>query len=490
MVRGMFVPETFARKTKIIGTVGPATASRETLKQVVAEGLNAVRLNFSHGNHADFERIIRDLRSIESEIGRPVGIMADVQGPKLRVGKLKGGSLQLASDDDVWITIENVEGGTQADGSVLIPTGYKDFVKDVGPGNSVLLDDGLIALKAMQREGNRLRCSVVNGGLLKENKGINVPEASFSAPSITEKDYDDILFCLEKGVDYIALSFVRSAQEVRHLKKFIESRGKRTQVLAKIEKRDALTNLEAIIDASDGILVARGDLAVEVGNERVPVLQKKIVRKCNLRGKTVIIATQMLMSMVDNPRPTRAEASDVANAIVDGTDVLMLSNETAVGRYPVDSVRMMTRITQEMELEPSPQAILYNEWQLPPEGQLAIALLQSAVRLASIVKARLIVVITQSGHSALLASKCRPRNPVVAITGSLETYRQLSLKWGVEALFMQDMESLITQTAVFEAIGQRLLSLNLCVSGDRIVITAGLPRLAHGSTNTIKVHQV
>ena len=286
------------------------------------------------------------------------------------------------------------------------------------------------------------------------------------------------------------MSFVRTAQEVRHLKKFIESRGKRIQVISKIEKRDALTNLDSIIDASDGILVARGDLAVEVGNERVPVLQKKIVRKTNLRGKSVIIATQMLMSMVDNPRPSRAEASDVANAIIDGTDAVMLSNETAVGKYPIEAVRMMARIAEEMEHEPTVQPVLYNEWQLPAGSQLAIALLQSAVRLAAIVKARMIVVITQSGQSALLVSKCRPSNDVYAITASPETYRQFSLKWGVDGLLMEDMESLMSQTAVFEAIGQRLLALNLVQTGDKIIITAGLPRLAHGSTNTIKVHQI
>lgn len=479
-----------SRRTKIIATVGPAVTSREMLEKLAVEGMDIVRLNFSHGNHAEFSRIISDLREIEKKLGKPLGIMADIQGPKLRIGKLQNGEVELPMDANVWITTQNVTGGLQ-DGKIILPTSYKDFVKDVAPGFTVLLDDGLLALRAEERESaTHLRCKVVNGGLLKQNKGINVPEAPFSARSITEKDYDDILFCVERGVDFIALSFVRTAQEVRHLKGFIQSRGKNIQVFAKVEKKDALVHLEEIIDASDGILVARGDLAVEVGNERVPVLQKKIVRKCNLRGKTVIIATQMLMSMVDNPRPTRAEASDVANAIVDGTDVLMLSNETAVGKFPVEAVRMMTRIVEEMEAEPTEQMILYNEWQLPPSGQLQIALLQSAVRLASIVKAKFMVVVTQSGQSALLASKCRPNNRVIAITGSLETYRQLSVKWGVEAILMEDMETLVSQAAVFEAVGQRLLALNLVGTGDKIVITAGLPRLAHGSTNTIKVHQI
>ncbi len=481
----------FPRRTKIVGTVGPAVDSKEWLEKLIREGMDVVRLNFSHGNHSEFSRIISEIRTLEISLGRPIGIMADIQGPKLRIGKLLNGEIDLKVGAQALVTAENVVGSIDSvTGLATIPTSYKDFVRDVAPGHSILLDDGLMTLKAIERTDKGLLCVVIDGGILKQNKGINAPEASFSARAITEKDYEDILFCVERGVDFIALSFVRTAQEVRHLKSFIASRNKKILVISKIEKREALANLDEIIEASDGILVARGDLAVEVGNERVPVLQKKIVRRCNLLGKSVIIATQMLMSMVDNPRPTRAEASDVANAILDGADALMLSNETAVGKYPVESVHMMKRIIEEMESEPSTQAILYNEWLLPPEGQLAIALLQSAVRLASIVKAKLIVVITQSGQSALLTSKCRPNNRLLAITGNLETYRQLSMKWGVEALFMEDMDSLMTQTSMFEAVGQRLLAMRLCNTGDKIVITAGLPKAAHGSTNTIKVHQI
>ena len=479
------------RRTKIVCTLGPAVASEEKLREMVRNGMDIARLNFSHGAHANFAEVIEQLRKIEKEEGKPVGILADIQGPKLRVGQLKNGSLELVAGQKVIVTTETIEGSVLATGEVLIPTAYKDFVKDVEPGHTVLLDDGLLELKAQARiSETRLQCEVVSGGLLKNNKGINVPQASFSAPSITEKDYDDILFCTDQGVDFIAMSFVRTAQEVRHLKQFLKSRGKRTQVIAKIEKPDAISNLESIIDASDGILIARGDLAVEVGNERVPVLQKKIIRKCNLRGKTVILATQMLMSMVDNPRPSRAEASDVANAVVDGADVLMLSNETAIGRHPIESLQMMERIAIEMEQEPRQLAILWNEWELPEEGQHQVALLQSAVRLASIVKARRMVVLTESGRSALLVSKCRPSTSVIAITPLLETYRQLSVQWGVEAIYMPDMKELMTQTAVFEAVGQRLQALRFCQSGDKIIITAGFPQMGSGSTNTIKIHQI
>jgi pyruvate kinase len=476
------------RRTKILCTLGPAVDSRERLLQLAEQGMDIARLNFSHGRYEDFARVIADLRSIEEELGRPVGILADLQGPKIRVAKLPGGKMELVPGQEVWMVYEPES--LVKDGKPVIPVGYREFVKDVAPGNTVLLDDGLMDMRAKDRVGDALLCEVVTGGTLKDNKGINVPEASFSAPAITDKDYSDVLFCLEQGVDFIAMSFVRTSQEVRHLKEFIHSRGKTTQVIAKIEKRDALVNLESIIDASDGILVARGDLAVEVGNERVPVLQKNMVRKCNLHGKTTIIATQMLMSMVENPRPSRAEASDVANAILDGADVVMLSNETAVGKYPMETVAMMVKIILQAEEIPYEQKILYNEWELPPQGQMEMALLQGAVRMGSILNAKLIAVLTQSGQSALLISKCRPWNPVVALTSNRDTYRQLSIKWGVEAVFMDDMAEKISQTAVFDAIGQKLRALKLCSNGDKIVITAGLPRLAHGSTNTIKIHSI
>jgi len=474
------------RRTKIIGTIGPAVDKKESLMRLCLEGMDAARLNFSHGKHEDFKRIIRDLRSISKELKRPIGIMADLQGPKIRVAKLQGGSIEIKGGETIYITSEQLVGGV-IDGKKIIPCGYEHFVKDVQPGNTVLLDDGLMDLVVEGKEGNRLRLRVVNGGIVKENKGINVPEASFSASAITEKDYADILFCVEADVDYIALSFVRTAQEVRHLKEFLASRNSRIKVLAKIEMRDALSNLDEIIDASDGVLVARGDLAVEVGNERVPVLQKKITRRCNLKGKTVVIATQMLMSMVSSPRPSRAEASDVANAIVDGADVLMLSNETAVGEFPYDAVKMMGKIIEEMEYEPAPPPILAHEWMLDKRSQVAMALLQSGVRLSTVLKAKLMVVVTQSGQSALLASKCRNANPIVAATSSEKTYYQTSLFWGVHAFFIEDMESLISSTAVFEAIGQRLLAWHVVGTGDKLVMTAGLPRLEHGSTNTIQV---
>jgi len=478
------------RKAKIICTVGPATSTPEMIEKLARAGMDIVRLNFSHGNHAEFSRIIGYIREMEPRIGKPIGIMADIQGPKLRVGKFQNGEVELVNGKEALIVTDPVMGGMEGD-VAIIPTSYKEFVRDVLPGHTVLLDDGLIELKAEEKTNRGLRCRVINGGILKPNKGINAPQSSFSARSITEKDYDDILFCLERGVDFIAMSFVRMAQEVRNLKSFIQSRGKNILLLAKIEKREALENLDDIIDVSDGVLVARGDLAVEVGNERVPVLQKKIIKRANLRGKSVIIATQMLSSMIENPRPTRAEASDVANAIVDGTDAVMLSNETAVGKFPVETVQMMAKIVDEMEAEPPIYGITaFNEWLLPPVSQLAMALLQSAVRLASVVKAKLFVVVTQSGQSALLTSKCRPANRLIAMTNNRDTYRQLSLKWGVEAILIEDLQTLGPESAVFDAIGRELLKLNLCQRGDTIVVTAGLPILAHGSTNTIKVQQI
>lgn len=484
------IPQIRKRRTKIICTVGPAVESREMLTRLAQEGMDVARLNFSHGHHKDFARVIEDLRSISEELGRPIGILADIQGPKIRVGELDGKQVQLKEGEEVFLSSEPGFVGGVRDGKTYVSVGYKEFTKDVGPGHRVLLDDGLMEILPIARDGRYLRCQVVAGGILKEHKGINVPDVPFSVSAITEKDYSDILFCVEQRVDFIALSFVRMAQEVRHLKQFVESRGTKIDIIAKIEKQDALNNLESIIDESDGILVARGDLAVEVGNERVPVLQKRMVRTANLRGKTVIIATQMLMSMVDNPRPSRAEASDVANGIVDEADALMLSNETAVGKYPLETVRMMNRIIEEMEQVPTPQPVLYDEWQLPESGQRQVALLQSAVRLSSILRARLIAVLTQSGQAPLLLSKCRPSAPVFALTSSKDVYQKLALKWGVQALWIPDMEALAGQTTLFEVVGERLASLNLCSSGDTIIMTAGLPRLARGSTNTIKVHQL
>lgn len=475
------------RKTKIICTIGPAVSEPQMLRRLADAGMDMARLNFSHGNHAEFEKTISVLREIEEEKGRPIGIMADIQGPKIRVGKLPKGQISIETGGKIRIV--SAEKTSKED---EIPTTYKELVNDVGPGKRILLDDGLMELRTISREGDSLICEVVNGGQLKDGKGINVPDVTFSVHPITEKDYSDVLFCLSQDVDFIAMSFVRTAQEVRHLKEFIRSREKKTLVIAKIEMKDAIRNLDSIIRDSDGILVARGDLAVEVGNEHVPVLQKRIVRESNLQGKPVIIATQMLMSMVENPRPSRAEATDVANAIVEGTDAVMLSNETAVGRFPAEAVLMMSRIVEEMEYaqREAPQSVLYDEWNLAERDTMAMALLQSAVRLSSIVRARSCVVGTSSGFSAQLISKCRPKCPVYAVTGSKATYRQLSLFWGVEGLLMQDVGELISQTTVFEAIGQRLLALNLVSSGDKIVVTAGLPRLVQGSTNTIKVHEI
>lgn len=478
------------RKTKIICTMGPATQGREALYKLAEAGMNVARLNFSHGSHEDFANVVADLRAVEERIGRPIGILGDLQGPKIRTGRLENKSLDLLADEVVYFTAEQRKGGIE-NGKKIISTGYREFIRDVPIGGTILLDDGMMALKVEDKEGDRIVARVVVPGVLKENKGIHVPEASFSAPAITDQDYSDILFAVEQNFDYLALSFVRTAQEVRHLKTFLHSRGKNIGVIAKIEKADAMRNLDEIIDASDGILVARGDLAVEMGNERVPVLQKKMVRRANLRGKTAIIATQMLMSMVDNPRPSRAEASDVANAITEGADAVMLSNETAVGKYPVETVQMMERIVAEMEAEePDQVSILSNQWLVPQDGHVAMAVLQGAVRLASLLDAKLNAVVTQSGRSALLLSKCRPKNRVIAITTSRSVYSQMALYWGVEPLLMEDVRSLISQTTVFESIGERLRSLNLCGAGDTIVITAGLPSLENGSTNTIKVHRL
>lgn len=479
---------TARRRTKIIATLGPVSQTKEMLRRLVDEGVNVIRLNFSHGSHPEFAQQIANIRECEAAVGRPVAIMGDIQGPKMRVGKLAGNELVLVNDAECFVTAEPVEGGDKG-GKIIIPVGYRDFVKDVSVGHTVLLDDGLIALRVIERLPTELRCRVINGGLLKPNKGINVPEAGFSARSITDKDYADILFCMEQGVDYIALSFVRTAQEVRHLKTFIESRGKNILVLAKIEKRDALTNLDEIIDASDGILVARGDLAVEIGNERVPVVQKKIVRKCNLRGKVVIIATQMLMSMVDNPRPTRAEASDVANAIVDGTDALMLSNETAVGKYPVETVRRMAAIARTTEETLYPFGKRVRDAVAPgapgstARGDFACVAAHLAASATHEIDVAAIVCLTRTGRTAMLLSDERPRAPIVALTADPSVQRWLALYWGVSPHLtdtLPDLPRLLTwATAALPAAG-------LAEPGDTVVSVLG-GDTAPGATHSVRI---
>lgn len=466
------------RKTKIVATVGPACSSPKMLQRLLLAGVDIFRLNFSHGSNEEKQILITSIRDVCSQLGRTVGILADLQGPKIRTGKMLNDSMVLIKGAEVVITTDDILGGNGR-----IPTIYKALPADVRSGSRILLDDGLLELKVMSVQGEDVVCTVITGGVLKNNKGINLPGVKVSAPSLTEKDCIDLAFCLESDVDFIALSFVRTAADVEELKRIISASGKRIPVVAKIEKPEALRNFDKILKVTDAVMVARGDLGVEVQAEKVPVYQKKIIEACNRAGKPVITATQMLDSMVKNPRPTRAETSDVANAIIDGTDAVMLSAETASGDYPVESVETMVKVALEVEQAGLLRSIVYGD---EHSSSIAMAVAESACRAASTLHARAIVVFTRSGSTATLISHFRPSTPIIAFTASEEIRRRLSIFWGVRCTEIGIMEN--TDQQIFEV--EKILLATGFRKGDLVVITMGTPIETRGSTNLMKVHKL
>lgn len=466
------------RRTKIVATLGPASNTPEMLERLLDAGVNLFRLNFSHGSLEDKSSLINTIRAVSARLGKEVGILADLQGPKIRTGKMAGEGMVLHKGQEVVITTADILG---ADG--LIPTIYTELPRDVTRGARILLDDGLLELKVLAIEGEEVRCLVVNGGLLKNNKGINLPGVKVSAPSLTEKDLADLDFCLWVDVDYIALSFVRTHEDVEQIKRIIYSAGKDIPVVAKIEKPEALRNFNKILKVTDAVMVARGDLGVEIEAEKVPLIQKKIIQACNRAGKPVITATQMLESMITNPRPTRAETSDVANAIIDGTDAVMLSGETASGSHPVAAVETMARIA--LDVETAGYGSRSNAPVLMTPS-IAQAVGEAACRAATSLKAKAIAVFTQSGSTAALISRFRPAIPIVAFTNAVEIQRKLSIYWGVRTRPIQMLESMEQQIALAE---QSLLAAGLR-KGDIVVIIMGTPIEARGSTNLMKIHKL
>lgn len=467
-----------SRKTKIVATLGPASSSPEMIGKLMEAGVDLFRLNFSHGANDQRRDVIAAIRRLSAARGKEIGILADLQGPKIRTGRMENGAIPLVRGEFIDITTDEVI-GTPA----LISTIYKALPHDVKPGSRILMDDGLIELKVLSVEGNRVRCTVVGGGTLKDLKGINLPGVHVSAPSLSEKDLRDLEFCIAEGVDYIALSFVRTAEDVEGLKRILFERDVHIPVVAKIEKPEALRNFKSILRVADAVMVARGDLGVEISAEKVPLFQKKIIRACNEAGKPVITATQMLESMIDHPRPTRAETSDVANAILDGTDAVMLSGETASGQFPLEAVRTMDKVALDVEryaqMEDGPRQRRHNP-------SIAEAVAEAACRAAVTVDARAISVMTQSGSTAALISKFRPPLPIIAFTQSLETRRRLSLYWGVKPFAIGTMAGTDEQIGAVES---TLLSAGYR-KGDVIVITMGVPVEARGSTNLMKVHKL
>ena len=471
------MPTNYQPRTKIVCTLGPATATAEAIDSLMDAGLDVARINFSHGTHEQHTRTIALVRELAAKRGRPVAVLGDLQGPRIRIGDLEVPRL-LEPGADVTFCPEDLASGTE------LPVTYEALANDVHVGDRILVDDGLIELVVLDVKAPRVAARVMHGGEVKSHKGINLPGVNVSAPSITEKDRVDAKFAVEQKLDYLALSFVRRAADIAELRALLPNS---VLVVAKIEKDSALENIESILRASDGVMVARGDLGVELPFEEVPIAQKKIIKFANIIGRPVITATQMLESMIEHPRPTRAEASDVANAIIDGTDAVMLSAETAAGAYPRLAVQAMRRIVCEIEQHPFKRA---------REGYLGgpeiVATTEETIAAATdtaqrMLGAPIIIVFTKSGASARIVSAHRPQVPILALTDEARTFSQLALVWGVIPQLVQHCE---TYEAMVARAREVVLTRGLAKEGDRVLVTAGVPFDVPGTTNVLRVERV
>lgn len=467
-----------APRTKIVATIGPASRAPDVLRQIVKAGMSVARLNFSHGSYDDHANTIALLRQVSEELDVPITLLQDLQGPKIRVGQLPNGSITITEGD--LLRLVPMTDDPLPDDTITLD--YPHLAEEAEPGTQILLDDGLLELQVKQVSGDAVECIVVKGGVLKSRKGVNLPSLNLRLPSLTDKDKEDLAFGVKQGVDWVSLSFVRQAEDVRALKALLQEQGATTPVIAKIEKPQAIDNLEAILAECDGVMVARGDLGVEVSPERVPMIQKHIIQRCNQLGLPVITATQMLESMIQNPRPTRAEASDVANAIVDGTDAVMLSGESAVGAYPVQAVAMMSRIAQEVE-----KTVTFTNFQ-PTENDETHAISEALNAINDTLELRCLVALTESGYTAKIAAAERLTPPVIALTPQETTYHQLNLVWGVRPLLLD--ERVTKFEPMLEQVERCLLERQLAQAGDRILIMGGIPMGSVGGTNFLKLHTV
>ena len=466
------------RRAKIVCTLGPASSDPAVIDRMVAAGMDCARLNFSHGTHDSHRAAAQMIREASSRAGRPLAILADLCGPKMRIGRFEKGKVELVPGKAFTLTTRDVPGNES-----IVSQTYVPLPTDVTPGTIILLDDGLLRLRVVETTATDVVCEVEIGGELSDKKGLNVPGAPLSTPALTPKDREDLAFAVDElGVDYLALSFVRRADDVLEAKRI----AKGTPLIAKIEKPEAVENLESILDAADGAMVARGDLGVEVGSEFVPLIQKRIIREVNRRGKLVITATQMLDSMIRNPRPTRAEAADVANAVLDNTDALMLSGETASGRYPVESIAMMNAIVREVEREMLKEDA--GAAALPPitgEWAFADAAARAAARMSYLLPLKALVTFTRDGRTARVLSENRPRSPVVAITARREVATRLALEWGVVPRVEVPPEDLEETLRLATSL---LVREKFCKKGDEFALVIGWP-LSTGS-NTVKLHRL
>lgn len=470
------------RRAKIVCTLGPSSESQAAIEELIRTGLDVARLNFSHGDH-DFHRaLVNRVRAAAGAVGKPVAIMQDLQGPKIRCLKMEGGAVMLEEGKETVITVDDILGTAERFGTL-----YKSLPRDVKPGELILLDDGNLTLEVLDKDDRDVRCRVIHGGVLKDKKGINLPNSNVSAPSMTEKDIRDAHFGAEVGVDAVALSFVRTRADVRMLRRELAHAKSRPLVIAKLEKPQAIEEIEGILEESDGVMVARGDLGVEMPTEQVPTLQKMIVEEANRRGKIVIVATQMLESMITNPRPTRAEASDVANAVLDGADAVMLSAETASGRHPSRVVEIMAKIV--VEAERSPRA-RYNrlDFLLATEAQdFQNAVAQAAVRAAKELSAKAIVCYSTSGNTARLVSDYRSTAPVLALVPSAVEQRRLAFAWGINS---EVIEPPANSEELFGTMDRILVRQGLAQDGDTVVVVTKLPLSSKQRSNTMHLHVV
>jgi len=468
-------------RTKIVCTLGPSCQEEEILRGMIRAGMDVARVNFSHGDHETHARHIALVRQLAQAEGKIIAVLGDLQGPRLRVGDIPGGQVVLRQDSLVTLTTHPAPGDAQA-----IPFPHPEVLPDLSPGHRILLDDGLLELTVEEVTDTDIHCRVVTGGVLRSHKGVNLPGVPLRLSSFTAKDREDVLFALEQEVDYLALSFVRRASDIEELKGFLSDQGADVPVIAKIEKPEAVADIEAIVQVADGVMVARGDLGVEAPPEEVPIYQKTIIHRANRAGKPVITATQMLDSMIRNPRPTRAEASDVANAILDGTDALMLSGETAIGHYPVEAVQMMARIAATTE-----RNLPYQEWAQRVWIERACtptdAIGQATCEISWELGVQAIITSTMSGYTARMVARHRPAVPIIAATPDPRVQRRLALVWGVQPLLVPHFTTTdeMISTTVQVARGRGLLQ-----EGDLVVITAGIPFGGRGRTNMLKVHRI
>lgn len=470
------------RRTKIVATLGPGSNNPETIGQLIEAGVNVFRLNFSHGTKELHKSNIDHIRQVSQRLKRPIGVLQDLQGPKIRIATFKEGKVELKAGDSLSLTCDDDAPGDKKRVGVT----YKNLYNDVRSGDTLLLDDGRLALKVKAVKGQTIETTVTLGGVLSNNKGINIPGADLSIPALTDKDVEDLLYGAELDVDWVAMSFVRSRDDLLLARHYLARAGSRAKLMAKIEKPSAVSRFEEILGEVDGVMVARGDLGVEMAPEQVPLIQKRLIRACVEAGKPVVTATQMLESMISNPTPTRAEASDVANAIYDGTDAVMLSAETAVGQYPVEAVQMMNRIALSVESDPEYQTSMREHYP-SPRDTTADAISLSACQIAHNLSAQVIVTFTSSGTTAQRVSRNRPAAPILALTPSELAFRQLTVAWGVIPYFTDDISS---TDQMVDVASRAITKSKLTEPGARYVITAGVPFGMRGTTNLIRVERM